>query len=29
MLLTTGNNSEVAGGYATLYGDMTGGDNPS
>ncbi len=28
MLLTTGNKSEVAVGYATLYGDMSGGYNP-
>ena len=28
MLLTTGNKSEVAVGYATLYGDMAGGYNP-
>ncbi|RMD94507.1 MAG: NAD+ synthase [Alphaproteobacteria bacterium] len=28
MLLTTGNKSEVAVGYATLYGDMCGGYNP-
>ncbi len=28
MLLTTGNKSEVAVGYATLYGDMNGGYNP-
>lgn len=28
MLLTTGNKSEVAVGYATLYGDMNGGFNP-
>ncbi|MDX5361140.1 MAG: NAD+ synthase [Alphaproteobacteria bacterium] len=28
MLLTTGNKSEVAVGYATLYGDMCGGFNP-
>jgi NAD+ synthase len=28
MLLTTGNKSEVAVGYATIYGDMTGGYNP-
>jgi NAD+ synthase len=28
MLLTTGNKSEMAVGYATLYGDMSGGFNP-
>ncbi len=28
MLLTTGNKSEVAVGYATVYGDMAGGYNP-
>ena len=28
MLLTTGNKSEVAVGYATLYGDMSGSYNP-
>ena len=28
MLLTTGNKSELAVGYATLYGDMNGGYNP-
>lgn len=28
MLLTTGNKSEIAVGYATLYGDMNGGFNP-
>ena len=28
MLLTTGNKSEMAVGYATLYGDMNGGFNP-
>jgi NAD+ synthase len=28
MLLTTGNKSEMATGYATLYGDMNGGYNP-
>ena len=28
LLLTTGNKSEVAVGYATLYGDMAGGYNP-
>jgi NAD+ synthase len=28
MLLTTGNKSEVAVGYATIYGDMSGGYNP-
>jgi NAD+ synthase len=28
LLLTTGNKSEVAVGYATLYGDMSGGYNP-
>ena len=28
LLLTTGNKSEVAVGYATLYGDMNGGFNP-
>ena len=28
MLLTTGNKSEVAVGYATMYGDMSGGYNP-
>lgn len=28
MLLTTGNKSEVAVGYATIYGDMNGGFNP-
>ncbi len=28
LLLTTGNKSEVAVGYATLYGDMNGGWNP-
>ncbi|MCY4151684.1 MAG: NAD+ synthase [Aestuariivita sp.] len=28
MLLTTGNKSEVAVGYATIYGDMVGGYNP-
>jgi NAD+ synthase len=28
MLLTTGNKSEIAVGYATLYGDMCGGYNP-
>lgn len=28
MLLSTGNKSEVAVGYATLYGDMNGGYNP-
>jgi len=28
MLLTTGNKSEVAVGYATIYGDMCGGYNP-
>ena len=27
MLLTTGNKSEVAVGYATIYGDMAGGYN--
>ena len=29
MLLTTGNKSEMAVGYATLYGDMAGGLRPS
>ncbi len=29
MLLTTGNKSEMAVGYATLYGDMAGGFAPS
>lgn len=29
MLLTTGNKSEMAVGYATLYGDMAGGSRPS
>lgn len=28
MVLTTGNKSEVAVGYATIYGDMSGGYNP-
>ncbi len=28
LLLTTGNKSEIATGYATLYGDMSGGYNP-
>ena len=28
MLLTTGNKSEVAVGYCTIYGDMSGGYNP-
>ncbi|MEM9797512.1 MAG: NAD+ synthase [Pseudomonadota bacterium] len=28
MLLTTGNKSEVSVGYATIYGDMSGGYNP-
>ena len=28
MLLTTGNKSEVGVGYATIYGDMSGGYNP-
>jgi len=28
LLLTTGNKSEIAVGYATLYGDMNGGYNP-
>jgi NAD+ synthase len=28
LLLTTGNKSEIATGYATLYGDMCGGFNP-
>ena len=28
MVVTTGNKSEVSGGYATLYGDMNGGFNP-
>mgnify|MGYP001798300567 CR=1 FL=1 len=28
MLLPTGNKSEVAVGYATIYGDMSGGYNP-
>jgi NAD+ synthase len=28
LLLTTGNKSEVAVGYATIYGDMNGGYNP-
>jgi NAD+ synthase len=28
MLLTTGNKSEIAVGYATIYGDMSGGYNP-
>ncbi len=28
MLLTTGNKSEIAVGYATIYGDMNGGYNP-
>jgi NAD+ synthase len=28
LLLTTGNKSEIAVGYATLYGDMCGGFNP-
>ncbi|MCC7319957.1 MAG: NAD+ synthase [Rubellimicrobium sp.] len=28
MLLTTGNKSEIAVGYATIYGDMAGGFNP-
>ncbi len=28
MLITTGNKSEMAVGYATLYGDMCGGYNP-
>lgn len=28
MLLSTGNKSEVSTGYATLYGDMSGGFNP-
>ncbi|MCY4304813.1 MAG: NAD+ synthase [Aestuariivita sp.] len=28
MLLTTGNKSEIAVGYSTIYGDMTGGYNP-
>ena len=28
MLLTTGNKSEVAVGYCTIYGDMNGGYNP-
>ena len=27
MLLTTGNKSEISVGYATLYGDMSGGYN--
>ena len=29
MVVTTGNKSEVSVGYATLYGDMNGGFNPS
>src|SRR5690606_9063226 len=28
LLLTTGNKSELAVGYATIYGDMNGGFNP-
>ena len=28
MLMTTGNKSEMSVGYATIYGDMAGGDNP-
>ena len=28
MLITTGNKSELATGYATIYGDMNGGFNP-
>ncbi|RCL02224.1 MAG: NAD+ synthase [Candidatus Tokpelaia sp. JSC161] len=28
MLITTGNKSEIAVGYATIYGDMNGGFNP-
>ena len=28
MLMTTGNNSELAVGYCTIYGDMNGGYNP-
>ena len=28
MLLTTGNKSEIAVGYSTIYGDMCGGYNP-
>src|SRR5260370_6820710 len=28
MVVTTGNKSEMSGGYATLYGDMNGGFNP-
>ena len=28
LLLTTGNKSELAMGYSTLYGDMCGGLNP-
>src|SRR3954467_11164860 len=28
MLVTTGNKSEMSGGYATIYGDMNGGFNP-
>jgi NAD+ synthase len=28
MLLTTGNKSEMAVGYCTIYGDMNGGYNP-
>ncbi len=28
LLLSTGNKSEVAVGYATIYGDMAGGYNP-
>src|SRR6185436_14146156 len=28
LLLTTGNKSEMAVGYATIYGDMNGGFNP-
>jgi NAD+ synthase len=28
MLITTGNKSEIATGYATIYGDMNGGYNP-
>jgi NAD+ synthase (glutamine-hydrolysing) len=28
MVLTTGNKSEMAVGYATLYGDMAGGFAP-
>ncbi len=28
MVLTTGNKSEIAAGYSTLYGDMCGGFNP-